>query len=190
MRILCAHTDSGIRPETRHALERHAPGCVDYRDVTDDPERAYGRIVAELWRAGTDFAVVEHDIVVRADVIEAFDECAELYCAFPYAWTTNVGPALGCTRFRGELLRGHPSAAAALPALPFRQVDYQLMRVELARVRGIRPHLHLPPVEHLNLSQQLLAPFDQLTLEEHLSALGWTIDPDGLTATYTGGAFG
>jgi hypothetical protein len=189
MRWLCAFTE--IRPETRLALEQHVhgrrgAGQVEYRDLNGASDTAYGALVADLWELGLPFAVVEHDVVIRADVVEAFLTCPEAYCAFPYAWTTNVGPALGCTRFGTDLIDALPDAAVMCAGVSWRQFDHALIRRELAR-NGAYPHLHLPPVEHLNEAQRLVSPFDQMTLEEHLGALGFTVSGDGLTATHHGG---
>lgn len=179
-----------LRPETRAALTEHAPAStIRFAPLDADDENGYGRLVASLWLSQVDFAVVEHDIVIRADVVEAFETCPELYCAFPYEWTTNVGPALGCTRFRRRLLYDLPHAAQDATCVGWKQFDYHLIRVELARKYGLYPHLHLPPVEHLNEAQKLVAPFDAYTVEEHVQQLGWEIADDGLTAVYRGGAF-
>lgn len=182
---------TNMRVETRHALEQHVhghgdAGRVEYRDLGDAAASTYGEIIADLWNLGVDFAVVEHDIVIRGDVVDAFVDCPERYCAFPYVWTTNLGPALGCTRFRAELLDDCPDAALNASGISWRQFDYALIRRELAR-SGVYPHLHLPPVEHLNPDQKLLPPFDQMSLEEHLNALGFEVAADGLTATHHGG---
>lgn len=185
MRAVCCFTS--IRDETRHALESFFPGRVDYYDLGGAADTKYGEIIADNWGTGLAFAVVEHDIVIRADVADAFVDCPERYCAFPYDWETNCGPALGCTRFRAELLDEFPDAALNASGISWRQFDYALIRRELAR-KGVYPHVHLPPVEHLNPAKSpLLPPFNQMSLAEHLGALGFTIAEDGLTASHHGG---
>lgn len=186
---LCAFTN--LRGETLHALEQYVHGTrgagrVELRDLGGADDSAYGEIIAELWELGLPLAVVEHDVVIRQDVVDAFVDCPEPYCAFVYQWTTNIGPALGCTRFRPELLDAYPDAARNAAGVGYRQFDHALIRRELAR-NGAYPHVHLPIVDHLNPAQQLVAPFDRLSLREHLGALGFTIADDGLTATHHGG---
>lgn len=153
-----------LKAETRRALIDHAHGHeLDFVHL-DDPEYGYGRLLQAVWAEAETFAIVEHDIVVNPDTIPGFDSCPEPYCAAPYAWTTQVGPALGCTRFRAELLERIPDAVDEAVALPsawgepghFRQLDVYLMRRVLRDRHGLQPHVHLPPVEHLNPKQALL----------------------------------
>lgn len=138
------------------------PNEIDQRFINPEDQFAYGRILRELWEAGEDLAIVEPDIVVRADVCESFLNCPELYCAWPYQWLTNVGPALGCTRFRSEFLKKYPDVMVKVEAqnVTWRQLDVVLMRHVLAREYGEQPHIHLPPVEHLNPKKQLLPDAD------------------------------
>lgn len=161
---LCGYTVPGVRSETVEALERYvkAPDMVRVVDVGHDPY-AYGRLLRECWKSGLDFAVVEHDIVIREDVYDAFHDCEGGYCCFPYAWTTCVAPALGCTRFRKEFTLAHPDAIDEALAMPsyigepghWKQLDVFLMRRVLRDRYGLQPCVHLDPVEHLNPEQQL-----------------------------------
>lgn len=162
MRILIPYTE--LQPATRRALLAYAHDHqLDFVHL-DDPEYGYGRLLQQVWAQGETFAIVEHDIVVNPGTIADFDSCPELYCAAPYAWTTQVGPALGCTRFRTELLESVPDAIDQVLATPsawgepghFRQLDVFLMRRVLRDQHGLQPHVHLPPVEHLNPKQALL----------------------------------
>lgn len=180
---LCPYTE--LRPETRAALTAHVPGHrLRFAPLDPSDDFGYGRLIASLWLSLVDFVVVEHDIVIRQDVVDAFEDCPETYCAFPYPWTTNVGPALGCTRFRRRLLHDLPHAAQDATSVGYRQYDYHLIRVELGRKYGRAPHLHLPPVEHLNPEQALRDEFAGMSIADHLGALGYRIDEGGVTARY------
>jgi len=185
MRWLCPFTE--LQPLTRDALLEHAREGDEVTFVNvSHSARAYPIAVQELWEQARDFAVVEHDIVIRDDVAAAFHDCPEPYCAFPYEWTTNIGPALGCTRFRGLFTYEHRQAIYQASGHSWRQFDYALMRDAL---RGCAPHLHLPRVHHLNDAQKLVDPFAGWSLATHLAAMGYQIDdPDRLTATYVDGA--
>lgn len=174
---LCAYTAAGVYSETFTALEEHVPDGDAVRLIDVGPDAyLYGRLLGECWDYQSDLAVVEQDIVIRADVADAFASCEHDYCCFPYAWTTCVGPALGCTRFRKEFLARYPDAmrdALATPSsygLPgyWKQLDVFLMRRILRDQHGEQPHVHLPPVEHLNPEQALIAgasPEPVLTVE-------------------------
>lgn len=162
---LCAYTTAGVHGSTLEALEQHVPDgdAVRLINVGDDAY-LYGRLLAEQWDYRADLAVVEQDIVIRADVVEAFQNCEHDYCCFPYAWTTCVGPALGCTRFRRRFLERYPEAMLEALQTPssyglaghWKQLDVFLMRRILRDKHGEQPHVHLPAVEHLNPEQALV----------------------------------
>jgi hypothetical protein len=149
MRVVCPYTQ--LRPQTRDALEQLSPVEPDFVDVGGSHD-SYFWTLARLWAQAETFVLVEHDIVVHPDVFTAFLGCRQPWCAFVYERAGNVGPGLGCTRFRRELMLARPRAIAALehdggggvPARDWRRLD---VRVEVA-LAG-RAHLHRPPVTHL-----------------------------------------
>lgn len=159
MLILCCYVSGRLEDRTLQALTRNFRSDELYFNTInpEDPFH-YGRILDEFWRSGRDFAVVEPDIVIRVDVANAFRNCPGEYCCYPYAWKTDVGPALGCTRFRASLTSQYPNAVSDIigQRIAWNQLDVVLMRHTLAREHGIQPHVHLPAVEHLNPEKQLL----------------------------------
>lgn len=115
----------------------------------------YWELVADLWSQGETFALVEHDIGVHAQVGQQFEQCPSWWCGFQYPVDRGVLiAALGCTRFRRELLQSEPDllevvgqdASAGLPARDWRRLDVRLMD-ELHR-RGYRRCEHTPEVRH------------------------------------------
>ncbi len=153
-----------LYPQTRSSLQRYASSWeVEYRDVSGD-EYAYGRLLDELWSCGISFCIIEQDIQIRADVLSSFEDCPHEFCAFPYAWTTTVGPALGCTRFRREFMEEYPNAMEQALDVPsahgnpghWKQLDWALICKVLVHGHGLQPCVHLPPVEHRNTAQALL----------------------------------
>lgn len=158
MRFVCPYVEGMLRHETEVALRAHARDLIEWRLLPADDVSAYGKLIAELWESGDSFAIIEQDIRVRADIVDGFLSCPEPYCAYPYSWMTDVGPALGCTRFRAELTRDYPTAAeeAVLKNVGWQQFDVILMRHVLVRRYGLQPHVHLPVVEHLNEAKALL----------------------------------
>lgn len=163
VQVVCCYIPGMLRVETENAL-RVPPDRVYVRWEPLDPEddTAYGRKLAEAWRdcllAGAGLAVVEQDIVVGPDVLTAFRDNPHEYVAFPYAWKTDVGPALGCTRFSHRFVAKYPHLMeeAVATGVGWRQFDVTLMRHLLARKYGEQPHVLLPPVEHLNEEKRLL----------------------------------
>jgi hypothetical protein len=165
MKVICCFIPGTLRDETIEALTAYARN-VHLIVIDSKDQRAYGKTIAKHWRMGEDFMIVEPDIVVREDVMEAFETCDCNYGAFPYAWTTNVGPALGCTWFRSEFLAAYPKAADEAATFSWRQFDVVLMRHVLARTWGEQPHVHLPAVVHLNEEKQLLPDADPTPMME------------------------
>ena len=172
--ILCCHLDGQIRMRTQQALEQHAVGNPDvhvhFTTIKPDDPFQYGREIASWWELAAlgnfDLAIVEPDIVIRDDVIDAFLNCECEYAAFPYPWLTDVGPALGCTRFRHAFMAANHDAVEKALAhnVGFRQFDTVFMRWILARDLGLQPHVHLPQVEHLNPEKALLPEADPTPL--------------------------
>ena len=158
MRTLTVYVAGQLKPETWDALGQFNGDFSDFVEIPTDDVFAYGNVIARYWSEGKDFAVVEPDIVVRADVIDAFRTCPEGYCAFPYPWLTDIGPALGCTRFRHSFIAKYPTAVEEVirQNIAWNQFDVVFMRHILARKYGEQPHVHLPPVQHLNERKQLM----------------------------------
>jgi hypothetical protein len=149
---------------------------------TSRSDTAYAELIMALWGDGESFLVVEADMAFEPGQLQALIECERSYCASPYVWSTNVAPALGFTAFKSDLLAEIP--VPRLGGTHYRQVDVVLMRFILGQVYGRQPHLHLPPVRHVNEKQALRPEFEHLTLAEHLAALGYEISEDGKTAEY------
>jgi hypothetical protein len=153
-----------LHPNTYRALRQLEPRhTVQFAYVGDD-DLAYGRVLQATWAVGEGFVIVEQDIVPHPDTVDRFAQCEHAYCAAPYPWTTNIGPALGCTKFGTELLASVPDAVDQAVTIPshwgkpghWHSLDVALMRNVLRDQHGRQPHVHLPPVEHLNPKQQLL----------------------------------
>jgi hypothetical protein len=165
MRFFCPYAPGQLRPETKLALDTHA-GSVEYVEMNPNSPHFYPQTLARFWTDGESFCVIEQDIVIRKDVIDAVLECDCDYGCFPYAWATAIGPALGCTWFRSAFLARHPLAMNMVlrTGVTWSQLDVVLMRRVLARKLGEQPHVHLPPVEHLNEAKRLLPGADPTPL--------------------------
>lgn len=164
MKIVTVYTPGALRDETADALRLNIagrPAELAWRQIAMGDDRLYGYALALEWErcfAKDDgLAIVEPDIVVRPDVIDAFLDCPEPYCAFPYALLTDVMPALGCTRFSPEFIAKYPTLMrdAVSTRVGFRQFDIVVQRHLLVAKFGEQPHVHLPPVVHLNPDKQL-----------------------------------
>jgi hypothetical protein len=169
MKVITVFPPDGLRQETLDALEEFwQPKALYLYEIEKANEFAYGEILAGHWRMGEDMFIVEPDIVIRPDVVEAAILCGCEYGCFPYPWLTDIGPALGCTWFKSSFIRRYPEAMDEVLAegVSWRQLDVVLMRHRLARDRGEQPHVHLPPVVHLNERKQLLPEASRTPLME------------------------
>lgn len=116
----------------------------------------YARLLRGLWAQRETFLIVEHDVVAHHTVVADLEECTQPWCGFVYDLPGGVvDAALGCTRFREELLSGEPDLMTVvsaksddLPAGHWAHLDAHL-RTEL-QARGYTLHRHTPPVVHLH----------------------------------------
>ncbi len=160
LRVVVPHLEGSIHPETQRALDRYVPfgpeGAVEFETCVwymrlDDPVHGYGQLVKRLWDAGETFALIEQDIEIGPSTIYDFRACQHPYCAAPYPWSTAIGPALGCTRFRAEFIIAHPTVvdeAIEIGGGHFRQFDVIFQRRVLAKHYGAQPHVHAPVIHH------------------------------------------
>lgn len=147
MRILVPFTT--LRSETVDAiLATGRP--FETADVSASDE-AYWHVLADLWRSGESFCIVEHDVVVNADTFDAFADCEHEWCAAPYPYFNGDYPGLGCVRFSEALTRRHPNVmedVAALsdgshPPMHWCRLD-QWVRNVLMQKHRIVPCIHAP----------------------------------------------
>lgn len=155
LRIICpfVHGDEpgverGLHPLTEQALARYAPDAeMHYVGTRHD---AYRELLEEAWAARESFLVVEHDIEIRAGLVEELDACPEPWCAAPYVVGSDpngfIESSLGCTRFSAELLRDAPQIISGLPVRDWRRLDCEIS--PRLRTAGYEPHVHLPAVLH------------------------------------------
>lgn len=146
---------TAVHPRTRDS----APADTTWVDVSCSPI-AYWAALGAIWARGETFALLEHDVVCRPDIIAEFEACPEPWCVFPYdfchvecreAWRNM----LGCTRFHAELLEAVPDAVSRIPA---GARDWHNMCDGLGanlRAAGFTHHWHGPPVEHHRETHQL-----------------------------------
>lgn len=134
----------------------NAPDNATWVNVAQH-DHAYYAALTHWWEQGETFAVLEHDVICRPDIVESFDACPELWCTYPYVPECECGnPAcreawrnqLGCTRFRAELMTAVP---AALRDAPPHLWDWHNACDGLGnslRAAGFTHHWHLPGVDH------------------------------------------
>ena len=165
MQIVCAYIDGLLREETEAVLASQPD--VRFHPLPAHDPFAYGRLLADYWRgAADDLLIVEQDILPTAADISLMAVCPNLYCGAPYEWTTDVGVALGFTRFRREFMLQYPTAMEQTIArgLGWKQLDVTFQRAILVRQYGEQPHVH-PQVRHLNAEKKLMEGADPNPLQ-------------------------
>lgn len=190
MRVVCPHIGQP-HPRTKAVLDSWPN--VTYVDVSGS-DTAYSELICELWAdASDDLLIVEHDVVPWPWMYAEFTVCDKPFCAGIYPWRTNVGPALGLTRFSSLFMRHLSDAAREAASIDggygagsWRQFDYWLMRTVLEEKHGWTPHLHLPPCEHENEAKRLVEPFRSYSLATHLRMVGYELAGDGRSAKWVG----
>lgn len=77
----------------------------DVHDIEIDPQEdaGYARALRERWRDGQDWLIVEHDVVVSAELVMQLESCHELLCSalypgFPVPTIPPLWVTLGCTK--------------------------------------------------------------------------------------------
>ena len=157
MRLIVPTASRGLQEDTVRSL---IDAGADFEIVflEDDPG-AYTRLFVEMWSAGESWINVEHDMLIHDDVVPQFEKCPELWCGFSY--TVGDPPyrlaALGCTRFRAELMAREPGlmhvvaadGTGGLPAGDWRRMDVRIQG-ELQTRGYTRCEAHLPDVKHLH----------------------------------------
>ncbi len=107
----------------------------------------YDLLLRRLWKEGSPFVIVEHDIVPWPGAIDELWACPEPWCGFPYQVLGGMRSYLGCVKFDP----GH-LGAVPLPVEPTewsridRSIDRRLVGL------GLRQHRHGPPVTHLHFA--------------------------------------
>lgn len=165
MRVVVPATPDGLHPRVVPAI-LGSGWAVQVEPMTY--VEAYYDLLAKLWSECVDFAIVEHDIEIGPEVLNRFAECDRLWCAHSYevyagdVATAYGGPfALGCVRFRSELMARFPDAVVKAGEMDIHPVhpqrSYAVMDSTLTHwLRGpygpdhggVKVHQHAPNVAH------------------------------------------
>lgn len=158
--ILAPFTVAKQHPQARALLVEHAPSEVTWARIEPGDDTAYARILIDAWAQPGPLAIVEHDIGIRAGVIEELLDCDQPWCGFPYAIGEADLVCLGCTKFSAHLKASLPhlmAEAAAIdshhdgggvPAGDWRRMDVRIAAC-LERL-GHSRHRHEPSVVHFH----------------------------------------
>lgn len=114
MKVYVPYTPEGLHPSVVPAIL--ADGGTPYM-VEVGPGEEYFELYREVWARAEDAAFVEHDIEIPPGTLGRFLRCSNLWCAHSYrvywgdvAATYGGAWALGCVRFRAEVMARYPQA--------------------------------------------------------------------------------
>lgn len=160
MRVVVPATPTGLHPTVLPAiLESGWAAHVEPMTYTE----AYFDLLSRLWADRIDFAIVEHDVQIGPEVLDRFDQCERPWCAHSYeVYAGDVaaaygGPfALGCVRFRAELMTEFPDVLVEAGKMDIHPVhppkSYGVMDSTMTQwLRGVcrqKVHQHAPNVTH------------------------------------------
>lgn len=115
---------------------------------------AYGQLLARIWKEGTGFIVVEHDIAPWPTALRLLAMCSQQYCGhyYPMANGGEVGGALGCTKFGTTLVVNNPDLVRTWPTVEWKYLDAEVISTVDYHLKG-HFHLHSPPVAHVRTRQ-------------------------------------
>ena len=130
-----------------------------------DTEHAYAELVAELWRDGKSFVLVEDDIAPWPGAIQSLEACSHFWCGFYYClpgrWDvadedpeTGLLGTNGCVKVAADVMEAAPQLYERWVTHDWRHVDVA-MTAALRHVFGLEGgpaehtfHVHHPPVAH------------------------------------------
>jgi hypothetical protein len=158
--ILAPYTQAKQHPTAKALLERHAPGDITWALIPERDDTAYARILVEAWAEPGPLVIVEHDVGIRAGVVEELLGCDQPWCGFPYAIGESLLVCLGCTKFSAHLKAMQPGLMAEAAAIDSAQDgggvpagDWRRMDVRIGACLerlGHNRHRHEPAVDHFH----------------------------------------
>lgn len=111
MRVVVAYCS--LHPETKAAVEaalREGDEVV-WAD-TSASDIAYYELLADQWREGKTFVLLEQDKLPKPGALRELYDCPEPWCTYPVPMAHNGQPAsfvtLSCTKFAAELMLDWP----------------------------------------------------------------------------------
>lgn len=125
----------------------------EYIDVSGDNWN-YWRLLSRLWSEGEQFMILEHDMLPWPGAIHLAWQCEEPWCVYPYligGRYSTVGH--GCVKYGVEILEGAPNAVKNVGRKHWSTLDSHT--IHAVRKAGFKPHVHQPPIIHLNAKHSL-----------------------------------
>jgi hypothetical protein len=155
--IIVPYSDeSTLNPALRVALEMERLDAVFIR--TGGFKDDYWNFFEHWWQTGSSFILLEQDNVPFPGALQAMWDCPEGWCVHEYLIQTKYTWALGCTKFSAPFINQFPDLMkealsghiwADYESRAWWELDVRVNQT-LLRLYGQEPHIHQPPVLHLN----------------------------------------
>jgi hypothetical protein len=154
------HDTSVVMPYTRRRNEVAQPLAEQGYDVVfcdvSGSDEAYWEMLHKLWAQGRTFVVVEHDVIVRAGVIDELVNCEHPWCSFQVPYVGRLYAGLSCAKFTAALIARYPHALDRIAGLSdedhppkhWCRIDSHLQAYVL-NPGGETMHVHGPPLTHI-----------------------------------------
>ena len=136
-----------IREQVRALMIDHVEPLYVYMEE----ESSYWRLLKRLWEERETFVLVEHDIIPWPGAIAALWACDSPWCTYEYPLENySILAGFGCTLVRDVLMEAVPNVWDEAPETHWWGLDSWLSHKSLSLLGRDKPHLHAPPVTHLN----------------------------------------
>jgi len=152
MKRVPAQQPHGVSPYLKSACV--AGATLDYERVRHeqllcDKNAAYGKHLAEIWRRGEGFILVEDDIAPWPGAIKELDDCPEPWCGFQYLWCgSQISGTIGCMKVGAQLTQDHPDVWKNWIGKPWTFLDGSIFQTIKLITESYYFHVHGPPVAH------------------------------------------
>lgn len=163
------HATPVVVPYTR--LDDRVVDALTQHDVTfwdvSGSDDAYWRLLRRMWSRGDTFIVIEQDVVVRPDSLDALLECPEPWCSFQVPYVGKLYAGLSCAKFSAGLIARHPDALERIASIEdedhtprhWCRLDSHLQS-HVLNPGGEIVHVHGPPLEHLRDGSEPESPWE------------------------------
>ena len=122
---------------------------VRHEQLLCDGSAAYGNHLAEVWRRGKGFILVEDDIAPWPGAIKSLDVCPEPWCGFQYLWCGSlISGTIGCMKVSARLTQDHPDLWREWAGKPWQFLDGSVFQSIKKITESYYFHIHGPPVAH------------------------------------------
>ena len=98
---------AAITPNSFASQALDAEGVKHVEHVCEG-EFGYGQMMADYWRKGEGFVLIEHDVVPWVGAVEKLQKCPSDWCSLPYARSGSTMISLGAVKFSTALVKSMP----------------------------------------------------------------------------------